>query len=174
MSRGGASGSPGGKSEGRSGGGSPVLHRIKNFGSRFSKFSIVGAANAAVDYSVLNLLIWIYPTDSNMDVVMYNLVALVAANINSYLGNAFWTFRERAEPSSRQRTLFALQALLNVGVSSGLFWLCIHLLSTYSSLPPFVGENIAKTISIVTASIMSFFIMRYLVFSRKRRFGGRL
>ena len=111
---------------------------------------------------------------SSIDIVLYNLLALIAANINSYIGNAFWTFRERAEPSSRQRVLFALQALVNIGVSSGLFWACIHLLSAYTSLPLFVGENIAKTVSIITASVMSFFIMRYLVFSRKRLFGGRL
>lgn len=151
-----------------------LRRRIRNFGFRFSKFSAVGAANAVVDYAVLNLLLWLYQPDSNVDVVLYNLVALVAANVNSYLGNAFWTFRERAEPSKRQRTLFALQALLNIGVSSGLFWGCIHLLSAYTSLPLFVGENIAKTVSVVAASVMSFFIMRYLVFSRRRRFGGRL
>lgn len=154
--------------------GGSLRRRIRNFGSRFSKFSVVGAANAIVDYAVLNLLLWLYQPDSNLDVVLYNLVALVAANLNSYLGNAFWTFRERAEPSNRQRALFALQALLNIGVSSGLFWGCIYLLSAYTSLPLFVGENIAKTVSVVTASVMSFFIMRYLVFSRKRRFGGRL
>lgn len=152
----------------------PAQKRIKNFGFRFSKFSVVGAANATVDYGVLNLLILLYQPDSNIDLVLYNLLALIAANVNSYVGNAFWTFRERAEPSGRQRVLFALQALVNIGVSSGLFWACIHLLSAYTSLPLFVGENIAKTISIVTASTMSFFIMRYLVFSRKRLFGGRL
>ncbi len=157
------------------GGGKPsTQRRIKNFGFRFSKFSVVGAANAAVDYGVLNLLLWLYQPGSNIDIVLYNLLALIAANINSYIGNAFWTFRERAEPSSRQRVLFALQALVNIGVSSGLFWACIHLLSAYTSLPLFVGENIAKTVSIITASVMSFFIMRYLVFSRKRLFGGRL
>jgi putative flippase GtrA len=160
--------------EGRPGKERSLQRRLKNFGFRFSKFSIVGAANAAVDYAVLNLLLWLYPTDSTLNVVLYNLLALIAANVNSYIGNAFWTFREHAEQSNRQRTLFALQALLNIGVGSGLFWLFIKLLSWYSTLPPFVGENIAKTISIVSASVMSFFIMRYLVFSRKRRFGGRL
>lgn len=163
-----------GEPEDKAGEGGSVQRRIKNFGFRFSKFSIVGAANAVVDYAVLNALLLLYSPDSNMDVVFYNLIALVAANINSYLGNAFWTFRERAEPSVRQRMLFTLQALLNIGVSSGLFWLCIHLLSASTGLPMFVGENIAKTASVVTASVMSFFIMRHLVFSRKRRFGGRL
>ncbi|MDN5697058.1 MAG: GtrA family protein [Rubrobacter sp.] len=162
------------KGNAKSGGKPSTQRRIKNFGSRFSKFSVVGVANAAVDYGVLNLLIFLYQPDSNTDLVLYNLLALIAANINSYIGNAFWTFRERAEPSSRQRVLFALQALVNIGVSSGLFWLCIYLLSSYTSLPLFVGENIAKTVSIVTASVMSFFIMRHLVFSRKRLFGGRL
>ena len=160
---------------GDAGGGKPTTQkRIKNFGFRFSKFSVVGAANAAVDYGVLNLLIWLYQPDSNIEIVLYNLLALIAANINSYIGNAFWTFRERAEPTSRQRVLFTLQAMVNIGVSSGLFWACIHLLSAYTSLPLFVGENIAKTISIITASVMSFFIMRYLVFSQNRLFGGRL
>lgn len=173
MSRAGRSGAAG-VPKGKPGGGRSVRQRLKNFGSRFSKFSVVGVANAAVDYAVLNLLIWLYQPGSNTELVLFNLIALSAANLNSYLGNAFWTFRERAEPSGRQRTLFALQALLNIGVSSGLFWACIHLLSAYTSLPMFVGENIAKTVSIVAASVMSFFIMRYLVFSRKRLFGGRL
>lgn len=165
-----AAGEPGGELEA----GGDSLRRVKNFGLRFSKFSVVGVVNAVVDFAVLNLLLWLYMNDSNMEVVLYNLIALVAANLNSYVGNAFWTFRERAEPSGRQRTLFALQAVLNIGVSSGLFWLCINLLSWYTTLPPFVGENIAKTISVVAASTMSFFIMRYLVFSRTKRFGGRL
>lgn len=165
-----AAGEPDG--EVKSGGG--YLRRLKNFGRRFSKFTVVGAANAVVDFAVLNLLLWLYMPDNNTQIVLYNLVALVAANLNSYVGNAFWTFRERAEPSGRQRTLFALQAVVNIGVSSGLFWLCIHLLSWYTSMPSFVGENIAKTISVVAASTMSFFIMRYLVFSRTKRFGGRL
>jgi putative flippase GtrA len=156
----------------KSGGG--YMRRVKNFGRRFSKFTVVGAANAVVDFAVLNLLLWLYMPQDNTQIVLYNLVALVAANLNSYIGNAFWTFRERAEPSGRQRTLFALQAVVNIGVSSGLFWLCIHLLSWYTSLPSFVGENIAKTISVVAASTMSFFVMRYLVFSRTKRFGGRL
>lgn len=173
-SRGEAAGLPEGGTAGKPDGEGSLRRRIRNFGFRFSKFSVVGLANAIVDYAVLNLLIWLYQPDSNLDVVLYNLVALVAANVNSYLGNAFWTFRERAEPSNRQRALFALQALLNIGVSSGLFWACIHLLSAYTSLPLFVGENIAKTISVVAASVMSFFIMRYLVFSRRRHFGGRL
>src|SRR3712207_8742052 len=52
----------------------------------------------------------------------YNGVALVLANLNSYVWNTRWTFRGRAKRRDpRQRVLFALQALANIAVSNGLF-----------------------------------------------------
>ncbi|CAN5740127.1 hypothetical protein BH23ACT11_BH23ACT11_08060 [soil metagenome] len=148
--------------------------RFRRFGFSFSKFSVVGFVNAVIDFGVLNLLLLLLPTTDNLQIVLYNLVALVMANLNSYLGNAFWTFRERARSGSRQRVLFSLQAVLNVAVSTGVFWLCIHALLDLTALPPHVGENVAKAVSVTVASLMSFFVMRYLVFSGKKRFGGRL
>ena len=148
--------------------------KLKRGGKRFSKFSAVGLSNAVVDIGVLNLFLWLQPTRDPMLLVLFNGVALVLANTNSYVWNSLWTFRERADPGPRQTVLFALQALVNIAVSNGLFWALIHPLLVDTDIPVYLVGNTAKIISVVVASTISYFIMRYLVFSRRRWFNGRL
>lgn len=148
--------------------------KIKSGGVRFSKFSVVGLSNAVVDIGVLNLFLWLQPTREPGLLFLFNGVALVLANVNSYFGNTLWTFRGRAEHNKRQTTLFIMQSLLNIGVSNGLFLLLVHPLLTDTDIPAYLVGNVAKIISVAVASLISFFILRYVVFSRKRRFNGRL
>jgi putative flippase GtrA len=148
--------------------------RIKNGGIRFSKFSMVGVTNAAVDIGTLNLLLWLEPTRDAWILAIYNAVALVLANVNSYFGNTFWTFRHRSNHGRRQTTLFIVQALVNIIVSNGLFYLLVRFLLVYDVVPAWIAGNTAKIISILVASTISFFLMRYVVFSGKRWFNGRL
>jgi putative flippase GtrA len=148
--------------------------KLKSGSKRFSKFSLVGLSNAAIDIGVLNLFLWLEPTREVSLLVLYNGVALVLANLNSYLWNTLWTFRGRAEHDTRQIVLFALQVLINVGISSGLFWALVHPIIFYTEVPTYLAGNVAKIISVTVASTISFFIMRFVVFSRRRWFKGRL
>ena len=148
--------------------------KLKSGGKRFSKFSLVGLSNAVVDIGVLNLFLWLEPTREVSLMVLYNGVALVLPNLHSYLWNTLWTFRGSAEHDLRQITLFALQVLVNIGISNGLFWALIHPIIVYTEVPTSLAGNVAKIISVTVASTISFFIMRYVVFSRKRWFNDRL
>jgi putative flippase GtrA len=148
--------------------------KLRRGSIRFSKFTAVGISNAVVDFGTLNLFLWLQPTRNPLELVLYNGVALVLANVNSYVWNSLWTFRGRAEHSFRQTSLFALQALVNISVSNGLFWALIRPVLIYTDVPAYLAGNVAKIISVTVASTISFFIMRYLVFSRKRWFKGRL
>jgi putative flippase GtrA len=148
--------------------------KLKSGGKRFSKFSLVGLSNAAIDIGVLNLFLWLEPTREVSLLVLYNGVALVLANLNSYIWNTLWTFRGRAEHDVRQIVLFALQVLVNIGISTGLFWALVHPIIVYTGVPTYLASNVAKIISVTVASTISFFIMRYVVFSRRRWFNDRL
>lgn len=128
---------------------------------------MVGFTNALVDIGTLNLLLWLAPTREAWLLAVYNAVALILANINSYFGNTFWTFRGRANHNRRQTSLFLLQALANIAVSNGLFYMLVRTLLIYDVVPGWIAGNVAKVISIAVASVMSFFLMRYLVFSQK-------
>ena len=148
--------------------------KLKSGTKRFSKFSIVGLSNAAIDIGVLNLFLWLEPTREVSQLVLYNGVALVLANLNSYLWNTLWTFRGRAEHDTRQIALFALQVLVNIGISNALFWALVHPVMVYTDVPTYLAGNVAKIISVLVASTISFFIMRYVVFSRRRWSEDRL
>lgn len=148
--------------------------KLKSGSIRFTKFSTVGLSNAAVDIGVLNLFLWLQPTREVYLLVIFNGVALVLANANSYVWNTLWTFKGRAEHDLRQGVLFALQALVNIGVSNTLFWALIHPLIVNTEIPTYLVGNVAKLASVLVASTVSFFILRYVVFSRKRWFKGRL
>jgi putative flippase GtrA len=148
---------------------------LKRGGIRFSKFTVVGLSNALVDIGTLNLFLLFLPTRDPAVLTLYNGVALVLANLNSYLWNTRWTFRGRAKRRDlRQRVLFTLQAIVNIAVSNGIFFALVHPILIYTEVPAYLAGNVAKIISVTVASTLSFFIMRYVVFSRKRRLGGRL
>jgi putative flippase GtrA len=148
--------------------------KLKSGGKRFSKFSVIGLSNAVIDIGVLNLFLWLEPTREVSLLVLYNGVALVLANLNSYLWNTLWTFRGRAEHDVRQILLFALQVLVNIGISNGLFWALVHPVIVYTDVPTYIASNVAKIISVTVASTISFFLLRYVVFSRRRWFTRRL
>ncbi len=148
--------------------------RLRGFGRRFSKFLTVGLANAAVDIGTLNLLLLLLPTREPWQFAVYNLVALVLAKVNSYVLNTRWTFEGRARHDARQSILFALQALVNIGVSNAIFWLAIRTMFDNTNLSSFAGGNLAKLLSTALASTLSYFILRHVVFSKKKRFQSRL
>lgn len=146
--------------------------KFRKGGVRFSKFTVVGAVNAAVDIGVLNLLLLLGPTRDTLTLVLYNGIALVLANVNSYVWNSFWTFRGRAAHDLYQTVTFVGQALVNVGVSSVLFWALVRPVMINTEVSAYVAGNVAKVISVSVASTISYFLMRYLVFSKKRPIKG--
>jgi putative flippase GtrA len=140
-----------------------VWHPSKLFVG-YAKFSVVGLTNVVVDYGTLNLLLLLFPTTDHNYLVAYNLVAVLLANTNSYLWNTRWTFRSRVRPDYRQKVIFTAQALLNVGVSSAVLWLAARFLFEYTTLPSIIVGNLAKILSSVVATTLSFLILRSLVF----------
>ncbi len=146
--------------------------KLKKGGTRFSKFTIVGAVNAAVDIGILNLLLLLEPTRDPSVIVLYNAVALVLANINSYVWNSLWTFKGRAAHDAYQTMTFIGQALINIGISSALFYVLVRPVMVNTEVSAYVAGNVAKIASISVASTISYFLMRYLVFSKKRPLKG--
>ena len=139
----------------------------KHTGVKYAQFSAVGISNMLVDFGVLNLLLFVSPTRSPELLVVYNVAALVLTNVNSYLWNPLWTFRDQAQHDTKQVGLFTAQGLLNVALESALLWLAAHGLREYTELPPWLSGNLAKAISMVSASTVSFLFLRFFVFRPK-------
>ena len=130
---------------------------------KYAQFSLVGASNMLVDVGVLNLCLLLGPL-----LVVYNVAALILANVNSYLWNTLWTFRHQARHDAKQVSMFTAQGLLNAGVGSLLLWLTAHGLRSYIGLSPLVSGNVAKVASMVVASTLSFIFLRFFVFRSRK------
>jgi len=141
-----------------------VRESQKQTGVKYAQFSVVGASNTLVDVGVFNLLLLLWSTHSPGLLVAYNVAALVLANANSYLWNTLWTFRDQARHDAKQVGMFTAQGLLNIGVGNALLWLVAHGLGANTSLSALVSGNVAKLVSMVIASTISFFFLRYFVF----------
>jgi membrane protein DedA with SNARE-associated domain/membrane-associated phospholipid phosphatase len=143
--------------------------QLPEAGVRYAQFSLVGASNALVDLGTLNLLLLLFPTRSPADLVLYNLLALALTNANSYLWNTLWTFRHHARHDAWQVGMFALQAALSIGVGNLVLWLVARGLVVYEDLSPLVAGNTAKVLSMLAGSTTSFVVLRFFVFSHKKR-----
>ncbi len=139
----------------------------KRTGVKYAKFSAVGLSNMLVDFGALNLLLLLWPTRSPELLVLYNAAALIGANANSYLWNTVWTFRHQARHDAKQVSLFTAQGLLNIALGSATLWLAAHGLRAYTELSPWLSGNLAKAISMVSASTVSFLFLRFFVFRPK-------
>ncbi len=146
----------------------PMPDSRKQTGLKYAQFSLVGASNTLVDVGAFNLLLLLWSTHNPELLVAYNVVALVLANANSYLWNTLWTFRDQARHDSKQVGMFTAQGLLNVGVGNALLWLVARGLVAHTDLSPLVSGNVAKVVSMVVASTVSFLFLRRLVFHPKK------
>lgn len=137
-------------------------------GLKYAQFSLIGGSNALVVLGVLNLLLLVWPTRSPEILVVFNVAALVLTNANSYLWNTLWTFRHQARHDARQVGLFTAQGVLNVAVGGLLLWLLAQWLLAHTNLSPLAGGNVAKVVSMVGASTLSFLLLRFFVFRKTR------
>jgi glycosyltransferase involved in cell wall biosynthesis/putative flippase GtrA len=130
-------------------------------------FSTVGVLNALVDVVVFNILLLAAPTHSSWVLTAYNTVAVSAALANSYALNSRWTFRStRARRSARwrQQVGFVAQAGVNIAVND----LVLSLLAgTFVFLPSWADSNLAKIAAMVCASVVSFVLLRTVVFRER-------
>jgi putative flippase GtrA len=145
----------------------PQLH-VTLLSARYLRFLVVGALNAVVDLTVLNLLMWAHPTRIPWQLTVYNTIAVACAIVNSYLWNQRWTFRDVAAGTSREFGLYTLQALINVVINDAVLTAAAACLEGVRGLSPFWSSNLAKAAAMFLSSSVSYLCMRLFVFRRTK------
>jgi putative flippase GtrA len=135
---------------------------------QFTRFSLIGAMNGALDLIVLNLLLQLWRPTNTWELILVNSLAYSVAVLNSYVWNARLTFRRESSFNAREKMFFVAQALVSLVIGNGVFMLFSYLLG-FSHLPLWIVQNGAKGISMALSSICSFFFMKIYVFKVKRK-----
>ncbi len=125
---------------------------------RFIKFAIVGAFGALVDFTVLNILVFVV----GMPEEIANIFSVSCAIVSNFTWNRLWTFPESQEKAIHtQFGSFALVNLVGLAINEVVFVAALNLFFE----PMFPGNlklalNLAKAVAIGVVLFWNFFANR--------------
>jgi putative flippase GtrA len=102
------------------------IHRPHTWSStywQFLRYCLVGGANTLIDVLMLNILLWGFPTDNVLILVVYNSVAYSGGAVTSFFLNKYWTFGHKQPTTGREVIRFVIILALEILYSNGLVWL---------------------------------------------------
>lgn len=121
-----------------------------------------------MDLATLNILLLLHPHPSMVALVANNTIAVALAIVNSYIWNTRWTFRGEATGSTKERALFAAQALINILINNTVLLILANALPVGGGPGTLVASNLAKLVAMFASSSVSFACLRLVVFTRRR------
>lgn len=139
---------------------------------QFAKFAAVGTLNSFIDLGVLNLQTFfsgIPAKDiSNLTFGIFKTVSFLSATTNSFFWNKLWTFDDKsklkAETVAKFYAITAFNALLNVGVATG-----VKAIGPLGFSPE-LWVNVVAPISGIFVSFMGNFLgYKFLVFKKSEK-----
>lgn len=118
--------------------------------AQFIRFAFIGGLNTLIHGAILAMCVEIF----NVEVVLSNLIAFMAANVFSYFMNATFTFK--VAPAFSAYLKFFLASLLSLGLTLLISWIA-----------KFYGAHylVGFLFVIVLVPLLSFFMMKFWAFS---------
>src|SRR5581483_3521799 len=127
------------------------------------RFGLVGCVNTTIDLLVLNMLLWLWPTQNTWALLFENSLAYAFGALNSFVLNRYWTFRRRGRADLWEVGRFVAATLAGIVCNDLLLWLLSNALRQVP-LNPTLGTNIAKVLAIGGTVLISYLGMRLWVF----------
>lgn len=135
---------------------------------QFAKYAVAGAANTAVDFGVLNILMFLTNTSKGEKIIILNSVAFLVAVIHSYLWNKFWTFKSTEKENSAVQFLqFLIVSLIAVLINGAIVYIISSKINPVFGLSDVAWTNIAKVVATVISLVWNFIGYKFIVFNKK-------
>jgi putative flippase GtrA len=137
----------------------------KETGQQFGKFAVVGVLNTAIDFGVLNLLMWSFGIYQGIWVGVFVVISFTVAVINSYFWNKYWTFRDQQDQNpAKQFSAFILISIGGAIINFGIVYSMTTFVNPIFNLGPELWANGAKLLATALAWIWNFSGYKFWVF----------
>lgn len=134
---------------------------------QFGKYATVGFANTAVDFGVLNFLMWLTKIYSGTEIFFLNSISFLVAVSHSYAWNKLWTFKAKEKDITEQFLQFVAVTLIGLLLNGGIVYIITTWLSPMFGLSAIVWANVAKVVATAVSLIWNFIGYKFIVFKKK-------
>ena len=122
-------------------------NKIEKLVRQFGRYAIIGGVNTAIDFGVLNLLMWWTGIYTGKQIVLLNMIAFAVAVINSYFWNKYWTFKDRDNADIKEFSQFITVTLIGLAINSTIVYVVTTLIDPMFGLDKKLWANIAKLVA---------------------------
>ncbi len=138
---------------------------------QFTKFCVISFSNLVIDFGILNLLIYYFGVAEGVLYSVFKAASFILANVNGYMWNRFWTFRNRGKGEEGWMNQFirffgvvGVGLVINVTVAS---YVVVEFGGSGGSISSTLWANIGAAVSLIFTLFWNFFGLKYLVFEKK-------
>ena len=133
---------------------------------QFIKFAAVGVLNTAIDFGILNLLMWGFGIYKGSWIFLFNVISFSAAAANSYFINKYWTFGELSKIRAGQFVKFFIISVVGALINSGIVFAITTFIPPAFGLGEGLWANLAKLVATAVAWIWNFTMYKFVVFKK--------
>lgn len=144
-----------------------LLSKFIGFFFQLAKFGAVGAANFAVDFGVVNLLIYLTGLADGWYFTVFKATSFIVAVTNSFFWNKMWTFRKKEKKEAgKQFMQFILVSLIGLLINAGVASLIVNIIGPLGDIGVKTWANIATAIASIVVLTWNFLGYKFIVFKK--------
>lgn len=133
---------------------------------QFGKFIVIGIANTAIDFGILNLLIFLTGIERGHLYSIFKSISFMVGIINSYLWNKFWTFESTENKwAGKQFFQFISISLVGFGINVAAASFVVNFIGPIGGISLRLWANIGAFVAIVISVFWNFLGYKFIVFS---------
>ena len=148
------------------------LSRWKPVFLQIGKFAAVGVLNTLIDFGILNVLSLSFQIFSGPKVALFNVVGFIAANINSYAWNKYWTFQSGGKKAASEFVQFLVVSVIGIALNTGIVYGITTFIAPLGGLSLSRWENAAKLVATVVSLVWNFIGYKFFVFKGPAKADG--
>ena len=133
---------------------------------QFAKFAAVGIINTAIDFGVLNLLIYLAGVSTGIYFILFKSASFAAANVNSYILNRTFVFDSEKKGLAKEYGQFLVVSLVAITINVGAASLVVNLITPQFGLGPQIWANVGAAAGTAAGLLWNFLGYKFVVFKR--------
>lgn len=140
---------------------------VRPFFFQLSKFGLVGVTNTVIDLGIYNLFIFMSDVSSGYLIAVFKSFSVLAAIVNSYVWNKFWSFEKKEiDNFGEEFTQFLLVSLVGLLLNVGITAFVVNVIGTPMGITEKTWANIGGLTASVAVLTWNFIGYKFFVFKK--------